>query len=194
MISSVLTTPSKTPRKVVVQEAEHAGPKLTLEEMGCNQWKEAVEFQNSVFTDTLMGQLLSTITCKGCSHVSHTFESFFVLELPLPKKEKATLRECLESYCKQEDLSDGWNCPRCKMRRQASKSLNIWRLPPIIAVCFKRFGDHTAKNDCLVSVSLTGEDLKPALSPACGGQSARNIQTVYEPFTFVVIRHLCSTT
>lgn len=192
--SSVLTTPSKTPGKVVVTESEQASPKMTLEELGCKQWKEAVEYQNSVFTDTLMGQLLSTITCRACSHASHTFESFFVLELPLPRKERVTLRQCLEDYCIQEELSDGWKCPNCKVRRPASKSLHIWRLPPIIAICFKRFGDHTAKNECLVSVSLAGVDLKAALSPLRGGRSvSKNIQTSYVPFSFVVIDDLHST-
>lgn len=183
--SSVLTTPAKETRKVVVKEVELKSSKLSLEEQGCKHWQASVESQASVFTDALMGQLLSTIICKSCSFASNTFESFFVLELPLPSKSKASLRQCFEEYCHTEDLVDTWDCPKCKAKKPATKTLRVWRLPPILIICFKRFTEQVAKNDCLVSINLVGENLESSLAP--GAKNSRPpVSQVYEPFGFVV--------
>jgi len=33
----------------------------------------------------------------------------------------------------------GWNCPRCKQKRDAVKKLDISKLPPILVIHFKRY-------------------------------------------------------
>ena len=185
--SSILTTPGKTPIKIIVKEADKLAPKLTLDDQSSRQWKEAVDSQTSVFTDALMGQLLSTITCRSCSYSSNTFESFFLIDLPIPTKPKATLRQCFEEFCKQEDLTDLWPCPQCKINRKAHKSLKIWRLPPILILCFKRFDQDGSKNDCLVSVSLEGEDLESTLAPNAKKSLPSSLSMKYLPFGFVVL-------
>lgn len=183
--SSMLTTPAKDTKKVVVKEVVFKTSKFTIEELGCKHWQESVESQASVFTDALMGQLLSTIVCKSCKFASNTFESFFVLELPLPNKAKASLRRCFEEYCHTEDLADPWGCPKCKAKKSATKTLRVWRLPPILIICFKRFAEQTAKNECLVSINLAGENLEASL--ASGAKTCRPPGSqVYEPFGFVV--------
>lgn len=185
--ASIVTTPAKSPQKIVVKEIEKKPVKLSIDEQGCSQWKSAVETQTSIFTDMLMGQLLSAITCKSCGNSSNTFESFFILELPLPTKPKATLRQCFEEFCKQEDLVDLWTCPHCKAKKKAHKTLRIWRLPPVLAICFKRFEQNGSKNECLVSVSLTGEDLESTLAVGAKKKLPGNNSMQYQPFGFVVI-------
>ncbi len=32
-----------------------------------------------------------------------------------------------------------WKCPRCKQYREATKKIDIWRLPPLLIVHLKRF-------------------------------------------------------
>ena len=182
--SSVLTT-KPPPKKIVVKEVELKPSKVSLEEQGCKHWQASVESQASVFTDALMGQLLSTIICKSCQFASHTFESFFVLELPLPMKSRASLRQCFEEYCHTEDLADPWGCPKCKAKQPATKTLRVWRLPPVLIICFKRFTEQVAKNDCLVSINLAGEDLEASLAPGAKTSRPPGSQ-IYEPFGFVV--------
>jgi ubiquitin carboxyl-terminal hydrolase 8 len=32
-----------------------------------------------------------------------------------------------------------WNCPQCKVHRDAEKKIDIWKLPPLLIIHFKRF-------------------------------------------------------
>lgn len=70
------------------------------------------------------------------------------LTLPIPPFNKAgkkngpvTVFECLESFLAPEKLSgdDQWKCPRCKVKRDASKTLAIVRLPTVLLIHLKRF-------------------------------------------------------
>ncbi|XP_012074283.1 ubiquitin carboxyl-terminal hydrolase 8 isoform X2 [Jatropha curcas] len=56
-------------------------------------------------------------------------------------QESVSLYKCLEAFLKEEPLGpeDMWYCPSCKKPRQASKKLDLWRLPEILVVHLKRF-------------------------------------------------------
>lgn len=63
---------------------------------------------------------------------------------PVMKKartEPLSLYSCLESFLREEPLvpEDMWFCPQCKERRQASKKLDLWRLPEVLVIHLKRF-------------------------------------------------------
>ncbi|KAG0263362.1 CSN-associated deubiquitinating enzyme Ubp12 [Mortierella polycephala] len=87
-------------------------------------------------------------------------------ELSTAKKGKKviTLENCLTEYTKEEQLGeeDLWYCPNCKKHQQATKKLDIWRLPDILVVHLKRFS-HTRvwrdKIDALVDFPIHGLDL-----------------------------------
>lgn len=55
--------------------------------------------------------------------------------------EPLSLYTCLEAFLREEPLvpEDMWYCPRCKERRQASKKLDLWRLPEVLVIHLKRF-------------------------------------------------------
>ncbi|KAL3331591.1 hypothetical protein AABB24_035099 [Solanum stoloniferum] len=57
------------------------------------------------------------------------------------KQEAISLFSCLEAFLKEEPLGpdDMWYCPCCKEHRQASKKLDLWRLPDILVFHLKRF-------------------------------------------------------
>ncbi|CAA0843231.1 Ubiquitin carboxyl-terminal hydrolase 9 [Striga hermonthica] len=57
------------------------------------------------------------------------------------KQEAISLFSCLDAFLKEEPLGpdDMWYCPRCKEHRQASKKLDLWRLPDILVFHLKRF-------------------------------------------------------
>nr|XP_019702095.2 ubiquitin carboxyl-terminal hydrolase 9-like isoform X2 [Elaeis guineensis] len=57
------------------------------------------------------------------------------------RQEAVTLFSCLETFLKEEPLGpdDMWYCPSCKEHRQATKKLDLWRLPEILVVHLKRF-------------------------------------------------------
>ncbi|XAR64800.1 Ubiquitinyl hydrolase 1 [Bertholletia excelsa] len=55
--------------------------------------------------------------------------------------EPVSLYKCLEAFLREEPLGpeDMWYCPNCKKHRQASKKLDLWRLPEILIIHLKRF-------------------------------------------------------
>lgn len=52
-----------------------------------------------------------------------------------------TLEDCLNHYTKAETLSveDAWRCPHCQQYLPVVKTLDVWSLPDILVVHFKRF-------------------------------------------------------
>ncbi|PIN07052.1 Ubiquitin C-terminal hydrolase [Handroanthus impetiginosus] len=56
-------------------------------------------------------------------------------------QESVSLYKCLEAFLKEEPLGpdDMWYCPVCKKHCQASKKLDLWRLPEILVIHLKRF-------------------------------------------------------
>ncbi|KAI3822679.1 hypothetical protein L1987_10274 [Smallanthus sonchifolius] len=65
--------------------------------------------------------------------------------------ELISLSKCLESFLKEEPLGpeDMWYCPKCKEHRQASKKLDLWRLPEILIIHLKRFSYNRFLKDKL---------------------------------------------
>ncbi|KAK7272268.1 hypothetical protein RJT34_28758 [Clitoria ternatea] len=66
------------------------------------------------------------------------FKSGFLAKRP---QESVSLYKCLEAFLQEEPLGpeDMWYCPGCKKHRQASKKLDLWRLPEILVIHLKRF-------------------------------------------------------
>ncbi|KAI9090730.1 hypothetical protein K1719_028583 [Acacia pycnantha] len=56
-------------------------------------------------------------------------------------QESVSVYKCLEAFLKEEPLGpdDMWFCPKCKKPQQATKKLDLWRLPEILVVHLKRF-------------------------------------------------------
>ncbi|XP_057784693.1 ubiquitin carboxyl-terminal hydrolase 8-like [Salvia miltiorrhiza] len=56
-------------------------------------------------------------------------------------QDSISLYKCVEAFLKEEPLGpeDMWYCPNCKEHRQASKKLDLWRLPEILVIHLKRF-------------------------------------------------------
>ncbi|KAI3523118.1 hypothetical protein L1887_01175 [Cichorium endivia] len=65
--------------------------------------------------------------------------------------ESVSLYKCLEAFLKEEPLGpeDMWYCPKCKKHRQASKKLDLWRLPEIVIIHLKRFSYNRFLKDKL---------------------------------------------
>ncbi|GAV63880.1 UCH domain-containing protein, partial [Cephalotus follicularis] len=93
-------------------------------------------------------------------------------------KESISLYKCLEAFLKEEPLGpeDMWNCPSCKNPRQASKKLNLWRLPEILVIHLKRFSSsriNTNKLETYVDFPIDDLDLSTYISHKNGQSSNR---------------------
>ncbi|KAH7830158.1 putative Ubiquitin carboxylterminal hydrolase 15 [Monocercomonoides exilis] len=60
---------------------------------------------------------------------------------PNARKKKLTLKDCLELFTSPEELTEDnmYYCNRCKEFRQGMKQMEVWRLPPLLVMQFKRF-------------------------------------------------------
>lgn len=87
------------------------------------------------------------------------------LSLPLPAHaSRASLQQCIRAFTATELVAgaDCWLCPRCQVRREATKTMQLWRLPPILLVQLKRFsmnGPFWDKLQTLVDFPVRGLDL-----------------------------------
>lgn len=75
------------------------------------------------------------------------------------------LTACLKQFSQTEVLgeNDLWNCTNCNEFRRASKTIELWRLPDILAIHLKRFSSYRGLNDKLedlVNFPITGLEMK----------------------------------
>lgn len=97
------------------------------------------------------------------------------------RQEAITLYSCLEAFIKEEPLGpdDMWYCPRCKEHRQATKKLDLWRLPDILVVHLKRFSySRFMKNKLDTFVNFPVHNLD--LSKYVGHRESASSSLVYE--------------
>ena len=78
---------------------------------------------------------------------------------------KMTLIKCLKKFCKEEQLQEGdeWYCPKCKEHVLAKKKMDLFYLPKILIICFKRFVKDSyrwEKNEDEVEFPINNLDLK----------------------------------
>ena len=189
-------TPSATKEEEKEKEAfEEEVSKMPPEEQSCVQWALDQRHNCSIFGDVFTGQYVSKLKCKSCSFVSLSYQSFNMLEVPVPVRQEASLMDCFEVFSKQELLEDNiWKCPKCKKKVQAFKTIQIRILPPVLVVCLKRFEMQSgvaSKNNCLVKTNLEGEDLSRILERDSNGVKE---PALYKPFAFVVDSIYGSTT
>ncbi|XP_047125034.1 ubiquitin carboxyl-terminal hydrolase 8 isoform X1 [Hydra vulgaris] len=104
-------------------------------------WKDYKLNNDSVIVDLFQGQFRSTVTCLSCNKRSKTFDAFNCLQLPLPSNQSTTLENCIQTFTKAEKIggNDSWKCSNCKRYREASKTIEIWKLPPVLIIQLKRF-------------------------------------------------------
>lgn len=63
------------------------------------------------------------------------------LSLPIPDRDEVSLMDCVNEYLKEETL-DGenqWFCEKCKVKVDAIKKIDLWKLPTILIIHLKRF-------------------------------------------------------
>jgi ubiquitin carboxyl-terminal hydrolase 4/11/15 len=79
-------------------------------------------------------------------------------------KTTITIDDCLNEFTKEEQLgeSDPWYCPQCKDFKQATKKFDLWKVPDILVVHFKRFSSGRVsrdKIDSFIDFPVSGLDL-----------------------------------
>ena len=84
---------------------------------------------------------------------------------PDPDSGILTLKKCFKLFCSEEQLkkNDEWYCQKCKEHVLANKKLDLYYIPKILIICFKRFTKHYTyweKNDEDIIFPITNLDMK----------------------------------
>ena len=78
---------------------------------------------------------------------------------------RLTLEKCLKKFAKEEQLEEGdeWYCSKCKNHVLAKKKIELYYLPKILIICFKRFIKESYrwdKNEDNVEFPIDNFDMK----------------------------------
>ena len=81
-------------------------------------------------------------------------------------KKVITIEDCLAEFTKEERLGedDTWYCPDCKKHQQATKTVEIWKVPDVLVFALKRFSSSRSardKIDDFVDFPVDSFDLAP---------------------------------
>lgn len=128
-------------------------------------WGSYLSGDKSLMTDLFVGQLKSKLTFASCKHTSVTFDPFWDLSIPIPKKTLSTssslgrrhsgveyddinIRDCMLSFTREEvlDNDEQPTCDKCKARRKATKKFSIQRFPQILVLHLKRFSGFSYRS------------------------------------------------
>ncbi|XP_066280467.1 ubiquitin carboxyl-terminal hydrolase 2-like [Branchiostoma lanceolatum] len=149
--------------------------RLSDEQKARHAWTKYLLRDNSQITDLFVGQLKSVLQCTHCQHCSVTFDPFWDLSLPIPKKSSIDVRDCLRDFVEEEvlDGDEKPTCSRCKARRKCTKRFFLQRLPKILVLHLKRFSGmrYRQKLSTTVNFPLAKLNLQEFTCPESRGSA-----------------------
>ncbi|KAF4371042.1 hypothetical protein G4B88_002971 [Cannabis sativa] len=130
----------------------------------------------------ILSKRLNVLVCWPGKCFEQQYDTHLLCSLPEVFKsglfakrpqESVSLYKCLEAFLKEEPLGpEDMFCPGCKEHRQASKKLDLWRLPEVLVIHLKRFQySRFSKNKLETYVDFPVDDLD--LSTYIGHQNGQ---------------------
>lgn len=123
-----------------------------------HRWWAMLGKEHSPLIDAVYGQHIVQIECGACQYIHHNYQPFNVLEVPIPESDApVSVTECVLASFRAEVLSQ-WKCSNCKKTVDSQQTTHLWRTPPVLVVCLKRFVPHRGrlqKNDSRVLIHDT---------------------------------------
>ncbi|GAW08072.1 ubiquitin carboxyl-terminal hydrolase 4 [Lentinula edodes] len=123
-------------------EEEERLENLPQQIAGEYEWQVWRQSNDSIIVDFFQGMFRNQLRCMKCE------KAFFNVEVM--------------------EGDDAWDCPRCKTKRPATKTLSLARLPPVLVIHLKRFevnGRFSDKIDTFVDFPVKGLDLTELMPP-----------------------------
>jgi ubiquitin C-terminal hydrolase len=142
-------------------------------------WLSHLERNCSIIVDLFHGLMKSTLRCLRCGHISTKYEVFSTIPLPISESSRS-LRNCLDEYLSAETLTKAWDCPSCNTLVDCIKKLDLVRVPPILAIVFKRYSYPTTKLAHRMTCPVTDfniDDLVPDSTQATYDMYAKIVHT-----------------
>ena len=128
--------------------------KLAVE--ACTSYKNFFKKDYSVVLEIFYGQYFTQFdTFTDNKHEkSRTFEPFSMLSLELISQPTMTIYDCLDNLIESETIID-------TDEKKIKKTTYFWKLPNVLIVYLKRYGNDLRKLDNKVEFPLTNLDMSP---------------------------------
>lgn len=114
-----------------------------------DSWNQYIQYiDDSFLVKLFVGHMSSTIECTECHHKSKCWDTFWDMSLSFPEKsDNFDVINLFEKYLEDETLDGDSkpNCENCETKTKSIKSLTIERLPLILTLNLKRFGNNGQK-------------------------------------------------
>lgn len=150
---------TNTPRYIEIDDSIAKTP----DEAAKLWWDNYVSRNKSIITELFSGQLHNIIKCDGCGNISHNYDPFLGLSLPLQGNCNCdNLIDCFNLFTHEEHLTglDEVYCRKCKSHKSCKKSCEIYRAPTILIIQLKRFSQSVYRRDKLnISIEIPKIDL-----------------------------------
>jgi len=135
--------------KVEIISVDNGKPKNLMDRvnmMAIESWRKRYKDDFSIPLKLFYGQYWSRVKCMECGNVSHNFDPFGIVNLPVSSKTN-TLEDCINYYVLSENMEEDnkINCEKCEKKCNGKKKNTIWKLPPILTIAFNRFDDYGNK-------------------------------------------------
>jgi len=144
-----------------------SSPKDILIQAALSEWKKYFAKEYSPLVHLFYGLFHFKTTCQGCKNVSHRWEPFNSLKAPVNVGEPTVdIIKSLRDDLLHEEVVEEYQCDACgPPRKQAKRSVSIWKLPLALIICAKRFTNESKKISVpAASVSLAPIDFAPFFS------------------------------
>ena len=77
-------------------------------------------------------------------------EPFFILDLPIPEIKPISIYDCFKTYMQPDTIE--WKDDKTNTYKPATKKIQMWKLPKLLFVVFKRFTNSNHKNNQLIDI------------------------------------------
>ena len=141
--------------------------------------KRTYSSEYSEFMEMFYGIYVSQLTSLD-EKITHSAnpESFFILDLELPKK-NPSLNDCLDAFTQFETLEgeNAWYNEKTRKKEDVKKRITFWNFPTILVITLKRFSaTGERKLQDLVDFPMEGLDLSKYVS---GYNSKKYVYDLY---------------
>ena len=113
-------------------------------------WISNYRKEYSFLVETFHGQYHSQIICNECRTITHQFDPFSFIYLPINNVNNGdNIYDCFRKFTDTEilDNDNKYMCENCNKKVVAIKKTRLWKLPNILIIGFKRFNNAFMKID-----------------------------------------------
>jgi ubiquitin carboxyl-terminal hydrolase 8 len=190
----------RTPLRPLTTQEEMQRERMEIARASPIEWQRYEHRDYSYISSLFAGQHASRLRCLTCQHTSTTYEAFYSISIEIPRTGAGHIYDCLNSYCREEKLSELWRCPYCKCEREATKQIILTRLPQFLVIHFKRFAaskhERAKKIHTPIEFPLYGLNMddfvipRPPAVPDKEGKVDMATTPPYSYDAYGVLRHL----